>query len=256
MKKLLAVLILFSLPLAPVRAQGLNGKILIVRDSIYQDAHRLESLLPTIYSGIVDSMSIYPNDLSGYDAIIIFAGSEYRYPFDTISISDQLRLIDYLNNGGRIYSENGSSFTIDSPLNDTTPDPEDTLWHYIGLQGEGEDQIYDYYDTIVGVDSEFTRGIRVLEGFEGASDPGTYYPAGNIVPVLLAPEEEFPEYDALAWISSNPSIRAVMHHPITALVDYYNVFLTRVLCDYFGLCVDAVREAPPSEPAIALRVVI
>jgi hypothetical protein len=250
MKKLFALLLFLILPFAPVGAQGLHGKILIVRDSIWQAEDRVEALLPSIYSGTVDSMSSFPPDISQYDAILFFPDSRNGYPSDTISIEDEFRLIDYLKNGGRLYAEGGfflSGFQYPDTL------LYDTLWQFLGLQFESVDDIEVSYDAVHGVDSEFTHGIDTTWPQDPFGMDGDYFPKGNITPVLFATADE--DY-IFGWIPTDLSIRAVVHHSDGQILDrYYNIFFTRVLCDYFGLCVDAVKEAPPAVPVATLRVV-
>ncbi len=245
MKKLFLLLLFLMVPLAPVGAQGLHGKILIVRDSIWGDQDRVEALLPSIYAGTVDSMSSFPPNISQYDAILFFVDG-YESPSDTISIEDKLRLIDYLKNGGRLYAEGG--FFLSGFQN-----PNDTLWRFIGLQFEGQDDIEVSYYRVHGVDSEFTKGIDTSWPQDPFGMDADYFPMGNITPVLFATAD----FDyVFGWIPSDSSIRAVVHHADDQIIDsYYTPFLTRVLCDYFGLCVDAVKEAPPAVPAATLRVV-
>ncbi|HEY3875420.1 MAG TPA: T9SS type A sorting domain-containing protein, partial [Candidatus Kapabacteria bacterium] len=64
--------------------------------------------------------------------------------------------------------------------------------------------------------------------------------------------------DIFAWIPSDTAIRAVIHyHPIFAdnhVAEYYTPFMVRVLCDYFGLCEDVVKEVSAVPSAISLRV--
>jgi hypothetical protein len=194
-----------------------------------------------------------------YDAILMVLSGRNGFPVDTLSIADQLRLIYYLKSGGKVYAEairNSADadlfLTLNSLPNDTIPDPYDTLWHYLGLQAELEEATFDYYDTIEGVDSGFTRGLQIPQLFGESYEADAYSPFGNIVSVLLG-NWGFASPDILAWVPSDTSIHAVMHHPV--LGNYYSDFLTRVLCDYFGLCVDAVKETQPAVPTATLRVV-
>src|SRR5205823_10108391 len=107
MKKILTLLMLLLLPCAHLGAQGLHGKLLIVRDTVWHSANRLESILPNIYSGSVDSMSSLPQNISQFDAIMLFIDRPHGIPRDTISTEDNFRLIEYLKNGGRLYAEGG-----------------------------------------------------------------------------------------------------------------------------------------------------
>src|ERR1035437_72685 len=255
MKKVFALLFFLMLPIAPLGAQGLHGKILVVRDTSSYFPHDFENVLPAIYFGTIDSIFSLPSDLSIYNAVLV--------KDDTLSVIDQLTLIDYVKSGGKLYIESNLAFLASSQTG--KPSAKDTLLHYLGLTSEA---IFDgaaNYDLFWGVDSEFTHDLSVPH----ASDiidhdvPQVYIPKGNFIPVLLG--EEGPGLDDIfAWIPVNMSIRAVVqyypgfyhlgfYHDQKA--EYYAPFLTRVLCDYFGLCVDAVKAAPPSVPAVTLRVV-
>jgi hypothetical protein len=262
MKKLFALLLFLMLPIAPIGAQGLQGRIvLVIPDG--QTEPEIESLLPTIYSGEVDITSTLIYDsaaLSIYDAILMFVPPNYGYPSDTLSITDELQLIGYVRNGGRLYAEawRGSSadaslFLLKPSPNDTSQDPEDTLWHYLGLQAEFYEAIFDYYDTIEGIDSEFTRGLRIPQTFGESYEADAYSPFGNITSVLLGHISNGEPDDIFAWVPLDTSLHAVMHHPV--LGNYYSDFLTHIICDYFGLCEDAVKEAPPAVLGATLRVV-
>ena len=218
----------------------------MVQDSFYRGADSLQAALRANYSGIVDSELSLPSDLSGYDAIFMVLPRQPVF-FYTLSTRSDSNLVNYFSHGGKFYAECPGLFTSSSS----------SLWNHIGLDDEAEDGVFDYYDTIYGIDSEFTRGIQIPQAFGEAFEPDTYYPSGNIIPVLLAPEasggKPLGPVDILAWISSDTSMRVVMHHTITAF--YYGEFLTSVLCDYFHLCVDAEVEPAPNFPAITLRAV-
>ncbi|HZK76476.1 MAG TPA: hypothetical protein VFD13_06165, partial [Candidatus Kapabacteria bacterium] len=250
MKRVFAFLFFLILPIAPLGAQGLHGRIFILEDSGSNLECTFGSFLPSIYSGFVDSGFVLPKDLPNYDAIFVFPDG-----YDSIKFSDQISLIDYLKAGGRLYAETGSfdgMFFLRNPFGpyDTIHDP-DTLWHFLGLRREIIDNVVNTYELYFGVDSEFTAGLSVPDSIPRPLP--TYFPSGNFIPVLYG--QEFEEDDIFAWIPSDKSIRAVMHYHPANISSYYAPFLTRVLCDYFGLCTDAVKAAPPSIPAITLRVV-
>lgn len=106
------------------------------------------------------------------------------------------------------------------------------------------------------MDSEFTNGFGVGHSYDtlDPSGGGTDFPRGNFVPVLYGEESDDPSLDdAIAWIPSDTSIHALMHHSL--YFEYYQPFLSLVLCDYLGLCTEAVKEAPPNISTATLRVV-
>lgn len=266
MKYVFAVLLLLSLPLARVGAQGLHGRIALISLNGWPEPP-VETLLPTIYNGLVDTFSAFNFDsteLSQYDALLIFFPPE-GYPYtneydeDTLSIASQLSIIHYLKNGGRFYAENGH-LRAPSYQSDTIPDPEDTLFHYIGLQREFSFEFEGWYDKSFGVDSEFTRGLNVVDSNDTLTAPENYFPRGDFVPVLFSEEAGFGEDDIFAWIPGDTTIIAVMqYYPFeyfrSHIAEYYNLFLARVLCDYFGLCADVVTETPNLSDNITVRAI-
>jgi hypothetical protein len=245
MKKLFALLLFLIVPLAPVRAQGLHGKVMLLQ---YGGSGDLNAALKANYSGQVDSEFTLPSDLSGYEAILMVTPN--RVDSGTISILDQQRLIAYIQNGGKFYWE-GYFFLTDF-FQDT---PHDTLARFLGLENESVDDLVYTFERFFGVDSEFTNGFDVGNSYDtlDPEGPGTDFPRGNFTPVLYGEETDGGLDDAIAWIPPDTSIHALMHHAV--YFEYYQPFLTRVLCDYFGLCVDAVNEAPLAVPAATLRVV-
>lgn len=223
-----------------------------MRDSAYRYEDNIENLLPQIYHGHVDSLQTVPNDLSKYDAVLILFDPSTSS--DTLSFRNQMNLIDFLKSGGRLYAEGRGFLRNDAEFElDNFPDPQDTLWHFIGLRSDLCEGVEGQIDTVYGVDSEFTKDFKVSIGSQTMGAFCT--PGWDVIPVLYAPGGGPAGYEFLAWISADPSILAVMHTMIIGYGQpYYNPFLTRVLCDYFGLCTDAVQEQK-STPTSDLRVV-
>jgi hypothetical protein len=250
MKKLFALLLFLMVPLAPVGAQGLHGKILIVRDTSVYFPHDFENVVPTIYFGTIDSMFSLPSDLSIYDAVLV--------KDDTLTAADQLSLIGYVKSGGKLYIESNLAFLASSQTG--MPSAKDTLLYYLGLTSEAFSEEVARYDLFFGVDSEFTHGLSLPHAYDEINYDlaDIYIPNGNFISVLFG-EEVDPINDIFAWIPVDRSIRAVVqYYPgfyYGQKAEYYAPFVTRVLCDYFGLCVDAVKEAPPAVPTVTLRVV-
>ena len=243
MKKILTLLLLIIfVPISQSRAQGLHGKILVLRNSREHADYRIEPVLASCYNGKIDTASRVPDNLSGYDAILVALTMSGDFA-DSLSVNDQLNIISYIANGGQFYAESDRFFL-----------PADSLlWHYLGLKAESQDGVYAYFDIVRGVDSEFTVGIGISQGFQTAYEPNTYFLYGDIFPVLFG-KESSGENDIIAWIPSNLSLRAVMHHTVTA--NYYSVFLRRVLCNYFGLCSPDIVEPTPMPTMGYLQVVI
>jgi hypothetical protein len=257
MKKLFALLLFLMVPLAPVGAEGLHGRVLQIVPA-GANIDQFEALLATIYGGEVEQVSSLTLDssaLSAFDAVMLF-------PIDTLPIANQMELINYLKSGGRLYTEGAPFFLNENNgPTDTIPDPEDTLYHFLGLYAQLFDDLEDAYDLFFGVDSEFTRGFSVPHAHDPIDQDvgGTYYPIGNFIPVLFGEETEGGEDDIFAWIPEDTNIHAVMqYHPNFMSgypAEYYDPFVSLVLCNYFGLCADAVKEAPPAVPAATIRVV-
>ncbi|HET6400691.1 MAG TPA: hypothetical protein VFH95_04750 [Candidatus Kapabacteria bacterium] len=247
MKRVFALLFFLMLPLAPLGAQGLHGKILLVRDTSSYDPHDLENDLPTIYSGTIDSMFSLPDSLSLYDAVLV--------KDDTLSVADQLTLINYVKGGGKLYIERGLPFRSSAE----SGTPSDTLLVYLGLTGGALNGTVAHYDLFFGVDSEFTRGLSVPHA-HNPIDPDlldSYIQRGNFIPVLFGGGSVAPDGDIFAWIPIDKILRVVVnYYPVfqAQKAEYYAPFLTRVLCDYFGLCTDAVEEQKPT-PSATLRIV-
>jgi hypothetical protein len=242
MKYVFAVLLVLSLPLARVGAQGLHGRILVVRDTSFFFPHDLENVLPSIYFGAIDSMFFLPTDLSIYDAVLV--------KDDTLSISDQLTLIDFVKAGGKLY--------IESPFSPSSQ--SDTLLHYLGLINEVYyDQVVSY-ERFFGNDTEFTRSLNISHAYDEIKYDFAeiYIPSGNFIPVLFGGETSG-ERDIFAWIPKDTSLHVVVqYYPgfyYGQKPEYYAPFLTRVLCDYFGLCADVVTETPNLSGDITVRAI-
>ncbi|HEY3874438.1 MAG TPA: hypothetical protein VGM92_03100 [Candidatus Kapabacteria bacterium] len=117
MKRLFVFLFFLVSSHVPAGAQGLHGRILLISDTSSFVPHDMANDVPAIYHGQIDSRPSLPSDLSDYDAVLIQEDGNN----DTLSTSDQLALIGYAKNGGKLYLESGSSF------------PLDTLSHALGL---------------------------------------------------------------------------------------------------------------------------
>jgi len=251
MKKLLVLLVFVSLPFI-ASAQGAQGKILVVCSIPDKSAPHLVTLLPTLYHGEVIVLNALPNDPSPFDAIAL-VGTEYFR--DTLSIENQLALIEYLKKGGNLYCEwNWQLHWLGSD-----PDPRDTLWNFIGARQEMATAAFERYGGVVGIDSEFTRGIAFAHEH---SDPlqtdasGGYGIGPDLDPILVS--SAFGDaYStswtrAMAWVSKDRSIHAVLHAP--RVWEYYDTFIQRTFCDYFGLCSSEVMPWNSSSP-LDLRVI-
>ena len=221
-----------TLTAASVSAQTIHGKILVIGSTGDPAEFLKKAIVDTYYSGSIDSAQSLPSDFSQYDAVcLVLTKFQFTPLLDSAS---SLRLVEYLARGGKLYAEASGLLTPDPR---GISHPEDSLWHLANLESESEDAVYDYYASILGVDSEFTSGINISEGRYGASQPGTYRPRGAIIPVLYGYETDFSSLaDVFAWIPTDTALRIVMHHPISAMQEYYSVFFHRVLCNYFGLC--------------------
>ncbi|SRR5579883_1005087 len=210
-------------------AQGRTGKIFILGDTSANKYYT--QTFGTFYGNVIESGSILPAAISNYDAILLFTS---RSAADTLSYGDQLRTIDYLKNGGRVYVQG-------FPLLHGDPGASiDTLWHFLGDESEFCEAIEVWWDAYSGIDSEFTKGITLTWTH---SDPLQFDGepcgmGGNLIPVFLEHEGNDNIDDAVAWRSFDPTIKAVL-----GMHDLPNIFYDRLLCGYFGLCTDIVKES-------------
>ncbi len=224
MKRIFIDLIALFVSLAPARGQGLHGRILVIPSTLGS----LLDPIRTIYSGQIDTSDSVPQDLSIYDAIFV-----------TGSANSENRLITYLEQGGKFYIE-CSELALMEP---------DTLLRYLGVRGGTAEIHRVHYRAVTGVPNEFTNGIDTDWAIQGVEP---FYLDGSLTAVLVAVEDTFGIEDPIAWIPNDSSIHAVIYYAVGP--SNYEEFLTRVLCDYFGLCTDAVQARKPT-PSTGLRIV-
>jgi hypothetical protein len=208
-----------------------TGQILIVSPSgIGPSATRLLNAVKPHYAGSVGLDVKIPADLSDYDALMIVRAG-WASQDGLLNAEDQLRIVNYLHSGGRLYAEAGN-------FRSTSKDDRDTLWTFIGDARETLTASGVWIDSILGVDGEFTEGLAFFHPFN--LDPDAPYGLfiDGMTPVLMTDP-------TLAYRSTDPQIKAVLHWPIAS--EHYNDFLARVVCWYFNLCtLDAPVQADDS----------
>ena len=242
MKKLV-LLLLLVVPCARSEAQGVHGKILFIPDSSQPYSNEIQAALRRYYAGIVDSATSLPIDLTGYDAVFMTFVPRNYYDPDSVKIkAEQFRIVDYLRSGGKAFLASQSFLGDPGQFTKVV----DTLCRFLGLMDEWYSSIVLSFNRIHGVDSEFTRGIDIPD--TRPHDPlrwdesGGYHLRGPLRSVLFSTSDQSGDL-AVAWISQDTSIRAVLYHAIH--YQYSDLFLLRVISDYFGLCVDAVPGTSP-----------
>ena len=228
----------------PSNAGGLHWKILVVHGAGRQT--QLDSAVSRYYNGgivEVEWSSVIPSDLGSYDAVLIsFPGLYDKY--SPIPDSIQTGLISFVSGGGKLYLEDEDPWysAIDT-----------TLWHYAGVTQFVLEATETYFDSIKGVDSLFTHGLYYAYNrpFQPSSpDDLTFYPSN--IPVLIGNAGYGPE--PVAWISADTSKKIVSQWLLTNSSNYYDAFIGRMLCDYFGLCAHLMQvNATMSDPNITLR---
>jgi hypothetical protein len=233
MRKLIVVALLL---LFCADASAQFGKVLIV-SSTESRAQRLTAAIDARYDGILVTLPTLPPDLP-FDAVFVQTQGWSQDPLlDSIS---QIRLIEYLKDGGRFYAE-GDAFRS------TKDGASNPLWDYLGDSAEYYASIVVDLTRIRGIDSEFTAAMDFADDpFESMGDAGAQFIVEKMRPLLLG---DGPYIMPLAWAPSDRSVKAVLNWPIGGA--QYDEFLARVICAHFQLCLLDVAEQPTFQRHIA-----
>ena len=205
----LFLIILFCLGGLNVSAQ--NQTILIfdpnqVSTNFQNSFHQLSS--DSIY--IVDSLD---ENINNFDVLFLFIG----YPY-VLSEEEGNRLIEYLNQNKPIYFYTNLYWQgIDSVA----------FWNHIGITWYAETLAEVQVDSVVGVDTAFTKGIVIDTSFTSSGAP---HIGDNVKPIL----------DGIEY--GNTGLRSTFvpeNDSLKVIIDLYNLihrseFLERVLI-HFGL---------------------
>ena len=205
----LFLIIIFCLGGINVSAQ--NQTILIfdpnqVSTNFQNSFHQISS--DSIY--IADSLD---ENIYDFDAVFLFIG----YPY-VLSEEEGSRLIEYLDLNKPIYLYTNLPWqNIDSVA----------FWNHIGIIWYAETLSEVHVDSVVGVDTAFTKGIVIDTSF---ISPGAPYIEGYVSPILDGMENRYTGLHS-TFIPEDDSLKVI--------VDLYNLihhteFLERVL-PHFGL---------------------
>jgi hypothetical protein len=252
MKRVLAVLLCLSVS-SIAAAQGLHGKILILHNPTDQSPPHLATVLPTFYSGDVTLLSSVPADLSQWDAIALVGDKSSR--LDILLTDDQRALISYVKAGGKLYAE--WAWILHGEY--LTSDPRDTLWTFLGAKSEMATMAEERYGGVVGIDSEYTKGVAFehthTDPLQGDALEG-YGIGPNLFSVLTSATFGDPYSTswtrAMAWIPNDRSLHAVLHAPMVP--EYYDAFIERTFCDYLGLCSAGIEQPTLLQDQVAIHV--
>ncbi len=223
--------ILALLSFAVVLHAQSRGKVAIVHSNY---PTTLDTIVKTSVNELVEIDTTLPDNLDEYDALFI----QLSYPDVMLDSSMQSKLVNYIDSGGKLYSE-VSYFGL------LTVDSSNPLWLRIGIKGIEDGDLNFPVDSVYGVDSEFTRNISLdfTMDLNGVEDAGPY---GSIIPILFANEEQsFSQ--SITYISDDTSIRVVFGDgPDLYWPGYYAAFISDVVCNYFNLCAEDVKTTSPA----------
>jgi hypothetical protein len=228
---LFTAVLLFSISVSAQKAR----QILVVADTgVARD--RLVNVLRWLPSGgVINVMSSLPSgDLNlSYDAILMIRPARLN-PW--LSPIDETRLYHYIAGGGRFYME-GSSFR-----------GEAKLWDFIGDSAEVRTSSTVHVDSVYGIEGTFAEGVTARQPFDPLREDALdgLHIRGSLVGVLgVVGNHGSP----IAWQASDTSIKAVLLWPIAG--GYYEQFVTRVVCAYFGMCTLGHEEESQDESKLS-----
>jgi len=240
---------LFSIAMLTSSAHS-QGKILISsRDSSKQTFRWsgmgiLQNALSLHYHGLVEvRFGAFPDSLEQYDAI--FTDMRF-YETDPRSFTygELEKLSNYLDKVGKLYIEiNNNSLGIwymyDYPA----------FYERIGYLGNVPGDIAPQgISEINGVQGFFTEGLHITRTADSADVRSQVGVIGDVSTVLVA--NTTPPVN-LAMQHDKENRKVVYHWPL--VLEHYNEFLGRVICNYFGLCEPlAVSRSNQSETELSV----
>jgi hypothetical protein len=203
--------------------------VIISKAGEYDLVTKLKDAVKSRYDGEVKVETKVPSDLSQFDAVMLMESD-----LDSV---EQDRLIAYLKQGGRFYGQAGHFRNFATHHRYYT----NQFWDFIGDSAEVvTDQLFTVTD-IYGIPRQFTEGFTVRENQMLTGYLSTWH---GMKAVLMAGSEAGPHAE-ISWISADPNIKALLHWPVAR--DYYEEYVAKVVCDYFGLCtldvVDGIADA-------------
>jgi hypothetical protein len=241
MKKIFLFLILLSS--SSVLAQ--SAKVLVCAPGDLNAAKATDSVLAKFYFDPIDVSDTITDAINNYEAVFLISKEGKS------SSSDELLLKKYLQSNKKIYLEN---YFAKLDPNDFSPGSRKVdstcLLYFIGLTSVGYDLVNFGVHFVQGSIGAFTEGMNFENKNYSPLDDNfsSLYLYGNINRVLSPLPD--PSID-IAVISKSDSFKAVLHYPI--IQDYYEEFLHRVICNYFGLCTQAsVKQTETTAAKISL----
>jgi hypothetical protein len=234
MKKLLAFLALLFASF--VLAQP--AKVLVCAPGNLAAAKFTDSILAKFYFDPIDVSDTITDAINNYEAVFLLLPDSRELTLEKGNL-----LKSFLKSNKKLYVEYGlSSFELH---------PWDTsgFWKSIGVANVREKSIEAPIRYVEGVKGTFTEGLYVANS--------NYSPGTMDVPSVLdlvgtvsqALNTEWPLY--LAYTHESDSFKVVLHW--RTIPDYYEPFLHRVICNYFGLCTPAsVKQTETTAAKISL----
>ncbi len=205
-----------------------RGKVAIVHPP-YQ-WRVLDSIVRNLSIEPVEIDTVLPSNLNQYDAV--FASME-------VDSATEIRLLNYIDSGGKLYIDLDAFFTSDSLDSLEAP-----FWFQIGVRSQLLTDLNIFVTAVEGTVS-FTGDIydslppyRYEIGYGGVS--------GMINPILVA-HDDANMSTTLAFTSDDSSLKVVvdegaLNYQIPG--DYYQKLIADVVCNYFNLCAEGVQSVP------------
>jgi hypothetical protein len=219
MKKLLLFLLLFTS--SSLLAQ--TAKILVCAPGDLNAANVILASLQKAYPYKIDVSDTITDAILNYEAVFLILTRDTLTPTNTVTLKH------FLRSNNKLYVEYGSFgrafFRVDS----------NSFWHYIGIDGAGIDAVSFGIQYVNGVAGTFAEDIHIENKKYTPLDVsfGTWILLGGNVKRILSPLPD-PSID-IADTYETDSFKVVLHYPILEEY-YYDAFLARVICNYFGLC--------------------
>ncbi|MFI5263129.1 MAG: T9SS type A sorting domain-containing protein [Candidatus Kapaibacterium sp.] len=220
MKKIFLFLFLIVFSTSSILAQP--AKVLICAPGNLSAAKTTDSSLQKYYTDSIDLSDTITNGINNYEAVFLLLSSQRP-----LSKEDENHLKGYLNSKKNLYIEYNPGSFHDFHL-DTNG-----FWGFVGLRGAVADNLFSSIAFVLGIKGTFTEGLSIANPqFDPHFAPygGIWKLYGSIKQVLTTTPDVF----GLAYTHETDSFKVVFHWPI--IPDYYDAFLGRVICNYFGLC--------------------
>lgn len=238
MKKLFLFLALLST--SSVLAQ--SAKVLICAPGNLNAAKVTDSSLRKFYHDKIDLADTLTDAVNNYEAVFLLSSGLFLTP------TEQNLLRTYLTKSKSLYIENYNVGKVAD---------SNSFWRFLGITGEGFDLLEREVTEVIGIKSTFAEGIdfRNLNWQHGLKPTfeGGFHLQGNVNPILHADCEA--SGLTIAHSIQTDSFKVVLHISIPAsVVDYRDAFLSRVICDYFGLCTLSAPEKSSHQTVASMRV--